>query len=104
MSLFRNFYYCLSLGRPKPKIVIADADLYSISTLRCISKLGIIPLINSQKNISRQNVTKLGSHLYINLDFIPPNWTGADSRCLYSVRTSIEEHFHAIFSFTRLIG
>ena len=88
-----GFKRYLSLGHPKPKVVIADGGPYSFSTLQWISKLGIIPLINSRENIRRQNVKKVGSHLYINMDFIPRNWTAADIRCMYPVRTSIERAF-----------
>ncbi|MHA1682372.1 MAG: hypothetical protein ACTSUE_15655 [Promethearchaeota archaeon] len=51
------------------------------------------PLVNSRKNVTRQNVKKLGTHLYINMDFIPSNWTDDGIRRIYAIRTAIERSF-----------
>lgn len=93
VTFSEGFKRYLSLGHPKPKVVIADAGPYAIATLQWIIERCIIPLINSRKNVTRQNVKKLGSHIYINMDYIPSNWTDDEIRCLYALRTAIERSF-----------
>lgn len=93
ITFSEGFKRYLSLGHPKPKVVLADAGPYAIATLKWILERGIIPLVNSRKNVTRQNVKKLGLHLYINMDFVPMNWTDDEIRCLFALRTAIERSF-----------
>ena len=93
VSFAEGFQHFLALGFPIPKILLADAGPYSIENLQLVWSKNIVPLINSRKNITRQNVHKLGEHLYINKDFVPSYWTDDDIKMLFALRTSIERAF-----------
>nr|MDO8087957.1 hypothetical protein [Candidatus Sigynarchaeum springense] len=75
------------------KVLLADAGPYSIENLQLIWSKNVVPLINSRKNIVKQNVHKLGEHLYINKDFVPLHWTDDDINLLYALRSAIERAF-----------
>jgi hypothetical protein len=93
VSLAVGFHHFLTLGFPIPKVLIADAGPYSIENLQLIWSKNVVPLINSRKNITKQNVQKLGEHLYINKDFVPSSWTDDEIKLLFALRTSIERAF-----------
>jgi len=93
VSLAEGFLHFLTLGFPTPKLLIADAGPYSLENLQLIWSRNVVPLINSRKNITKQNVQKLGEHLYINKDFVPSSWTDDDIKLLFALRTAIERAF-----------
>ena len=93
ISLSEGFLHFLTLGFPIPKVLLADAGPYSIENLQLIWSKNVVPLINSRKNIVKQNVHKLGEHLYINKDFVPLHWTDDDINLLYALRSAIERAF-----------
>ena len=85
-----------SLGSEKPLIILADAGPYSIEILQWIFEMGITPLINSKKSIKNQNIKKLNDNFYVNMDFIPSNWTKEDLILLMNIRSEIERQFSHI--------
>ncbi len=85
-----------TLGFEKPLIILADAGPYSIEILRWLFEMGIIPLINSKKSIKNQNIKKLNDNFYVNMDFIPPNWTREDLILMMNIRSEIERQFSHI--------
>ena len=91
-----TFTHFFSLGLEKPWIILADAGPYSIEILQWIFEMGIIPLINSRKSIKNQNVKKLNDSFYVNMDFIPSNWTKEDLILLMNIRSEIERQFSHI--------
>jgi hypothetical protein len=93
VSFAEGFKHFLTLGFPIPKVILADAGPYSLENLQLVWSKNIVPLINSRKNITKQNVQKLGEHIYINKDFIPTGWTDDDIKLLFILRTAIERAF-----------
>jgi len=93
VTFAEGFKHFLALGFPYPKLLIADAGPYSLENLQLVWSKNIVPLINSRKNITLQNVQKLGEHVYSNEDFIPAGWTDDDIKMLYALRTAIERAF-----------
>lgn len=87
---FKRFF---ELGYEKPLIVLADAGPYSIEILDWIFNMGIIPLINSKKSIKNQNIEKLDKYYYINMDYIPKDWTDEQILMLMIIRIEIERQF-----------
>ncbi len=90
---FRHFF---TLGFEMPLIILADAGPYSIEILRWLFEMGIIPLINSRKSIKNHNIMKLTDNFYVNMDFIPSNWTKEDLILLMNIRSEIERQFSHI--------
>ncbi len=93
-SVFKEtFKHLFELGFEKPLIILADAGPYSIEILQWIFEKGIIPLINSRKSIKNQNIMKLNDYFYVNMDFIPSNWTRDDLILMMNIRSEIERQF-----------
>ncbi len=90
---FKHFF---ELGFERPLIILADAGPYSVEILEWIFEMGIVPLINSKKSIKNQNVKKLNDNFYVNMDFIPSNWTKEDLILLMNIRSEIERQFSHI--------
>ena len=82
-----------ALGFETPLIILADAGPYSIEILEWIFEMGIIPLINSRKSIKNQNIMKLNDNFYVNMDFIPSDWTKDDLILMMNIRSEIERQF-----------
>ncbi len=96
-SVFRTtFEHFFALGYDKPLVVIADAGPYSKENLIFLFNMGIIPLINARSNIKHQNILKLTNYFYVNMDFIPANWTKEDLISLMNIRSGIERQFSHI--------
>jgi hypothetical protein len=96
-AVFKDtFAHFFSLGFEKPLIILADAGPYSIEILQWIFEMEIVPLINSKKFIKTQNVKKLSDHFYVNMDFIPVDWTKEQLILLMNVRSEIERQFSHI--------
>jgi len=93
VTFAEGFTHFLTLGFPYPKLLIADAGPFSLENLQLVWSKNIVPLINSRKNITLQNVQKLGEHLYINKDFIPASWTDDEIKMIFALRTAIERAF-----------
>lgn len=87
---FKHFF---ALGFESPLIILADAGPYSIEILKWIFEMGIIPLINSKKSIKNQNIMKLNDNFYVNMDFIPSDWTKEDLILMMNIRSEIERQF-----------
>ena len=87
---FKHFF---ALGFESPLIILADAGPYSIEILEWIFEMGIIPLINSKKSIKNQNIMKLNDNFYVNMDFIPSDWTKEDLILMMNIRSEIERQF-----------
>ena len=86
-----NHYF--DLPYPRPEILIADAGPYSYDNLQYIASNGIIPLINSRKNVKHQNIVDLSDLVHLNRDFVPEIWSDDDLREIYALRTIIERCF-----------
>lgn len=87
---FKHFF---ALGFESPLIILADAGPYSIEILKWIFEMGTIPLINSKKSIKNQNIMKLNDNFYVNMDFIPSDWTKEDLILMMNIRSEIERQF-----------
>ena len=87
---FNNFF---ALGYPKPLIILSDSGPYSIEILEWIFEKKIVPLINARESITRQNVKKISEHFYVNMDYIPADWTKTQIKLLMNVRSEIERQF-----------
>jgi hypothetical protein len=81
------------LDHPYPEVVLAESRGYSLKNLKYMAQKGIIPVINSTKNITKQNVVKIKRYIYLNLDFLPKSWTTDDFKKIYAIQTSIERCF-----------
>lgn len=93
-SVFREtFEHFFSMGYEMPLVVLADAGPYSIENLLFLFERGIIPLINSTKAITNHNVMKLNDSYYLNMDFVPEEWTREELISLMNLRTEIERQF-----------
>jgi len=90
---FKHFF---QLGFEKPLVILADAGPYSIENLEWLFEKGIIPLINSRKSIKNQNIMKLTEFFYVNMDFIPSDWTKEDLILMMNIRSEIERQFSHI--------
>ena len=90
---FKHFF---QLGFEKPRVILADAGPYSIEILEWLFEKGIIPLINSRKSIKNQNIMKLTEYFYVNMDFIPSDWTKEDLILMMNIRSEIERQFSHI--------
>lgn len=96
-TVFKDtFEHFFALGFEKPLLILTDAGPYSIELLQWIFEMEIIPLINSKKSIKNQNVKKLTDHFYINMDFIPADWTKEELISLMNIRSEIERQFSHI--------
>jgi len=82
---FKHFF---ALGFESPLIILADTGPYSIKILEWIFEMGTIPLINSKKSIKNQNIMKLNDYFYVNMDFIPSDWTKEDLILMMNIRSS----------------
>lgn len=87
---FENFF---SLGYEHPSVVLADAGPYSMENLKYFFEKGIVPLINSKKSIKNHNIMKLNKSYYLNMDFVPEEWTRDELISLMNIRTEIERQF-----------
>ncbi|MFO8017669.1 MAG: transposase [Promethearchaeia archaeon] len=93
-SVFRDtFEQYFQLGYPKPQIILGDGGPYSIEILRWLFNLEIVPLIKGRKNIKHQNVKKLSDKYYVNMDFVPYNWSKDELLTIMRVRSEIERCF-----------
>ena len=90
---FKHFF---SLGFERPLIILADAGPYSKEILEWLFEMSIIPLINSKKSIKNQNIKKLNDNFYVNMDFIPSDWTQEDLILMMNIRSEIERQFSHI--------
>jgi len=90
---FKHFF---ELGFEKPLLILADAGPYSIEILKWLFEMSIIPLINSKKSIKNQNIKKLNDNFYVNIDFIPSDWTKEDLILIMNIRSEIERQFSHI--------
>ena len=88
-----TFNHFFALGFESPLIILADTGPYSIEILEWIFEMGIIPLINSKKSIKNQNIMKLNDNFYVNMDFIPSDWTKEDLILMMNIRSEIERQF-----------
>jgi len=91
-----TFTHFFQLGFEMPLVILADAGPYSVEILEWLFEMGIIPLINSKKSIKNQNVKKLTDNFYVNMDFIPSNWTKEDLILMMNIRSEIERQFSHI--------
>jgi hypothetical protein len=87
---FKRFF---ALDFESPLIILSDAGPYSIEILEWIFEMGIIPLINSKKSIKNHNIMKLKDNFYVNMDFIPSDWTKDDLILMMNIRSEIERQF-----------
>lgn len=87
---FKHFF---TLGFEMPLIILSDAGPYSIEILEWLFEMGIVPLINSKKSMTKQNIKKLNDNFYVNMDFIPSNWTKEDLILMMNIRSEIERQF-----------
>lgn len=93
-TVFREtFEHFFSLGYEEPLVVLADAGPYSLENLKYLFDKGIVPLINSKKSIKNHNVIKLNDSYYLNMDFIPEEWTREELISLMNIRSEIERQF-----------
>ena len=90
---FKHFF---KLDFEKPLVILADAGPYSIEILKWLFEMGIIPLINSKKSIKNQNIVKLNDNFYVNMDFIPSDWTKEELILMMNIRSEIERQFSHI--------
>ncbi|MGV9142250.1 MAG: transposase [Promethearchaeota archaeon] len=93
-SVFKEtFERFFQLGLEKPQVILADAGPYSIDILEWLFEKGIVPLINSKKSITKQNIAKLNDNFYVNMDFIPSDWTKEELILMMNIRSEIERQF-----------
>lgn len=88
-----TFTLFFTVGFEKPLVILADAGPYSLEILEWIFEMGIIPLINSRKSIKNQNIKKLNDNFYVNMDFVPSDWTKEDLILMMNIRSEIERQF-----------
>jgi hypothetical protein len=90
---FKHFF---QLGFEMPLIILADAGPYSIEILEWLFNMGIIPLINSKKSIKNHHIKQLTDNFYVNMDFIPSDWTKDELILMMNIRSEIERQFSHI--------
>lgn len=91
--LRETFDHFFSLGYEMPLVILTDAGPYSLENLHWFFEKGIIPLINSKQSITNHNIMKLNDSYYLNMDFIPEEWTREELISLMNLRTEIERQF-----------
>ena len=93
-SVFKEtFNHFFELDLEMPKVILADAGPYSVAILRWLFEMGIVPLINSRKSVKKQNVIQLTKNFFLNINFIPSEWTKEDLIKMMNIRTEIERQF-----------
>lgn len=91
-----TFSHYFLMGVEKPLVILGDAGPYAIEILEWLFEMGIIPLINSKKSINHQNIKKLNDNFYVNMDFVPSDWTKEELILMMNIRSEIERQFSHI--------